>query len=261
MKEYQIRRKKHEKIATATGLTVTVAGHVCALILVCNSGLKYLDPPLPEESFVLDFIEEVETDPTPEKKGRQPKADEVDLEKPIELIQKSESPNVSQKPNLTPETKPDAFGDVETPAPEPKEEPKLDPRAAFPGMAKKDTTLTAPHSAESAGAKFKAGQPDGNANTAKTEGVANARVKGRNTIGTMPRPSYGSQASGKVVVNIWVNQYGAVQKAVPGGDGTTVTDATLWNAARKAAMETKFNMDAGAPALQEGTITYIFNLK
>lgn len=261
MKEYQIKRNRHEKLATVTGIALTVAGHACALALVCCSGLKYLDPPLPEESFVLDFIEEAELDPTPEKKGRQPMADEVDLEKPIELIQKSEAPTVSQKPNLTTETKTDSFGDVETPAPEPKEEPKLDPRAAFPGMAKKDTTLTAAHAAENESAKFKAGQSDGNANVAKTEGVANARVKGRNTIGTMPRPSYGSQASGKVVVNIWVNQYGAVQKAVPGGDGTTVTDATLWNAARKAAMETKFNMDAGAPALQEGTITYIFNLK
>ena len=72
---------------------------------------------------------------------------------------------------------------------------------------------------------------------------------------------YTSQESGKVVVKIWVDQYGKVQKAVPGVEGTTVTDKALWTAAKNAAMETGFNMSASAPALQEGTITYIFNLK
>ena len=62
-------------------------------------------------------------------------------------------------------------------------------------------------------------------------------------------------------MKIWVDQYGKVQKAVPGADGTTVTDKALWTAARNAALETGFNMSANAPALQEGTITYIFNLK
>ena len=38
-------------------------------------------------------------------------------------------------------------------------------------------------------------------------------------------------------------------------------DPDLWNAARNAAMNTRFNTDAGAPALQEGTITYKFILK
>jgi hypothetical protein len=52
-----------------------------------------------------------------------------------------------------------------------------------------------------------------------------------------------------------------VKKAVPGASGTTVTDKELWNAARKAAMEAHFNVNGEAPALQEGTITYIFKLK
>ena len=72
---------------------------------------------------------------------------------------------------------------------------------------------------------------------------------------------YNVQESGTVVVNIWVDNYGNVAKAVPGGDGTTVTNQALWTAARKAALETHFNMSADAPAMQEGTITYIFNLK
>ena len=79
--------------------------------------------------------------------------------------------------------------------------------------------------------------------------------------GTLPRPSYPVQATGTVVVDIWVDNYGNVQKAVAGAEGTTVTDKDLWNAARKAALGAHFNMSAEAPAMQKGTITYIFRLK
>ena len=87
---------------------------------------------------------------------------------------------------------------------------------------------------------------------------ANAKLAGRTVNGTLPRPSYEGQESGKVVVDIWVDNYGNVQKAVAGAEGTTVTDKTLWQAARKAALGAHFNMSAGAPALQKGTITYNF---
>jgi TonB family protein len=128
-------------------------------------------------------------------------------------------------------------------------------------MAKKDTTLTAPHGAASSSDNFKAGQPDGNTNKGKTEGKPNAHVKGRNTVGNIPRPAYNVQESGVVVVDIWVDNYGNVVKAVPGGDGTTTLNSSLNTAARNAAMETHFNMSADAPAMQQGTISYYFNLK
>lgn len=131
------------------------------------------------------------------------------------------------------------------------ESPATDTRALFPGMAARDTAAVEKTSDEESGTD----------NTEGKAGRPNARVKGRNTIGSIPRPVYNVQESGTVVVNIWVDNYGNVAKAVPGGDGTTVTNQALWAAARKAALETHFNMSADAPALQEGTITYIFNLK
>jgi TonB family protein len=202
--------------------------------------------------------EEVEIDPI---FGREPQGEEVDLEKDVELVQKSESPNQSLAENLTPATKPDDFGDVETPEPPREEEPKLDPRASFPGMSQKENSATTPHSASEATEGFKAGQPDGNTREGKTEGSANAHVKGRNVVGSLPRPTYASQTEGTVVVRVKVDQYGNVTEAIPGAEGTTVTDKTLWNAARNAAMKAHFNMDAHAPAMQSGTITYIFKLK
>ena len=74
----------------------------------------------------------------------------------------------------------------------------------------------------------------------------------------MPVPSYDGTVSGTVVVQVWVDNYGQVQKAVAGVEGTTISDQAIWQAARKAALGAHFNMSADAPALQEGTITYMF---
>jgi len=260
MKEYLREREQRQRAATIWGLVLTAGLHVGAAALCSFSGLTYLWPPPQEETFVIDFSEEEEI-PVKKDRGIRPRSENPDKTKPEELIQRSESPYTASKQNLTPETKPDDFGDVDTPAPEPKEEPKIDPRASFPGMAKKDTSLTSPHSAEQASNLFKAGQADGNAKKNVTEGRPNAHLEGRSVDGAIPSPGYKVQESGRVIVTIWVDNYGNVKNAVAGADGTTVTDKTLWEAARKAALKTHFTMSAEAPALQKGSITYNFYLK
>lgn len=262
MQPYQRTREKREKNANVSGLLLTLGVHALALVVLLTSGLRYLDPPPPERTTLLiEFEEEIQEEkPLPTMIGREPQAEEVDLTRDVELVQKAESPHVNDKPNVTPATKPDPHGDVEVPTPK-VEEPKLDPRASFPGMSKKENDATTPHSASEASEGFKAGQPDGNTRDGKTEGSANAHVKGRNVVGSLPRPSYNSQLEGIVVVQVKVDQYGNVTEAIAGAEGTTVTDKTLWSAARNAAMKAHFNMDANAPAIQTGTITYIFRLK
>jgi TonB family protein len=188
--------------------------------------------------------------------GRQPQAEEIDLSKPVELVQRSESPHKSDKPAKTAQAKPDSHGDVETPAP--KED--INKNALFPGMSKKDSS-NAPHSASDPSAGFKAGHPKGNTSNGKADGVPNARLKGRNVLGALPKPDYTVQDEGTVVVEIWVNKSGNVTKALAGAQGTTVSNPTLWAAARVAAMKTHFNQSVDAPELQQGTITYIFKLK
>ena len=127
-------------------------------------------------------------------------------------------------------------------------------------MSKKDSSL-APHGSTDPSAEFKAGHPKGNTSTGKVDGTPNAHLKGRNVLGALPRPDYTVQDEGKVVVEIWVDNYGNVTKATAGAQGTTVNNSTLWAAARAAAMKAHFNQSADAPALQQGTITYIFKLK
>ncbi len=261
MQPYQRIRGKREKTATATGVIATLGVHALALVVLLTSGLKYLDPPPPERSSLLiEFEEEVlDNKPLITRVGRQPQAEEIDLTREVDLVQKAESPVVDQQPNVTPQAQPDAHGDVEVPAPP--AETEIDRKALFPGMGKKDNSAANPHSASEAAEGFKAGQPDGNTPEGKTEGSANAHVKGRNVVGTLPKPSYGTQTEGIVVVQVKVDQYGTVTEAVPGAEGTTATDKNLWAAARNAALKAHFNMDANAPAVQTGTITYIFKLK
>ena len=263
MQPYLRTRQEQDRRARVSGLVVTIAVHALAVVFCLTAGLKYLDPPPPETSFLIDFEEEVQEPekPVQARVGRQPQAEEVDPTQPVELVQKAESPYVSDRPNKTPATKPDTHGDVEVPTPPQKEEPKLDPRASFPGMSQKDDPATAPHAAKEGSEGFKAGQPDGNTKEGRTEGSANAHLQGRSVVGTLPKPSYNIQMEGIVVVQVKVDQYGQVTEAIPGAEGTTVTDKNLWNAARAAAMKAHFNVKADAPVLQVGTITYKFKLQ
>ena len=229
-------RENSERKGVLTGVVMTAVLHLCALALVSFTGLKYIYPPPQERAMLIDFTDEPAA-LVEEQYGTEPQAEEVNLDEAVRLVQQSSSPEVADRENLTPET------------------------AACPGMARKDTTLTAAHAAADSSALFKAGQAAGNTASGRTDGKPNAHVQGRSTVGNIPRPVYNVQESGIVVVNIVVDNYGNVVRAVPGGDGTTVLDKTLYAAARNAAMDTHFNMSADAPAMQEGTITYYFNLK
>lgn len=256
MKQYLREREKEAKVSTTTGIVLTVAVHLVVLLSCAFTGLKYIYPPPEEQTFLIDFEEEPQQPVRRQLRGRQPQAEEVDRTKPVELIQRSESPVKSDKPNKTAEAKPDSHGDVEVPAP--KEE--INKNALFPGMSKKDSSL-APHGSTNPSAEFKAGQPKGNTSSGKADGTPNAHLKGRSVLGSLPHPSYSVQDEGIVVVDIWVDNYGNVTKAVAGGQGTTVNNASLWAAARAAAMKSHFNQSSDAPALQQGTITYVFKLK
>ena len=189
--------------------------------------------------------------------GTRPRAEEPS--KKINLVQQSEAQNLGTKTNEAQEATVGDKGDVEVPEPPRKEINKRALFSAANNKTQKDTL--AAQTAREVTDALKAGHALGNTKTGETTGEPKANLKGRTHNGTLPRPSYPVQASGTVVVDIWVDNYGTVQKAVPGAEGTTVTDKDLWNEARRAAMRASFNMSADAPAMQKGTITYIFKLK
>ena len=253
-------RERQEKISKVTGIVLTVAVHLCIAVFGVFTGLKYIYPPPEEKSILIDFSEDRPLKPRQVKTGTQPRAVNADPKKDIELVQSSEAQHQGTKLNEAPEATTGPDGDVEVP--EPPREKEINRRALFhsaDNTTDKDTL--AAQTAEKVSDALKAGHAQGNTKTGKTSGEPNAKLAGKAVLGTLPNPKFPVQNSGVVVVEIWVDNYGEVKKAVPGAEGTTVTDQKIWNEARKAAMESHFNMDATAPALQKGTITYIFRLR
>ncbi len=75
-----------------------------------------------------------------------------------------------------------------------------------------------------------------------------------------PKPNYTCNEQGIVAVQISVDQNGNVISANPGIRGTTNAAKCLLEQAKIAAMNTKWQADAAAPAKQVGKIIYSFNL-
>jgi hypothetical protein len=74
----------------------------------------------------------------------------------------------------------------------------------------------------------------------------------------LPVPVYKCQGSGVVVVNIVVDQQGRVVQTETEKPGKTANEICLADAAKSAAIKTRFNSDYDAPVRQTGSITYQF---
>ena len=251
-------QNKDSRNSVLTGVFLTVVVNAGLAVVLATSGFTYLDPPPPDKEQILIEFEEVEVEkPKQKRDGTKPRAEVPSKE--INLVQQSQAQNLGTKTNQAEEATVGDKGDVEVPEPPRKEINKRALFSAANNKANKDTL--AAQTAREVTDALKAGHALGNTKSGETSGEPKANLKGRTLNGSLPRPSYPVQANGTVVVKIWVDNYGIVQKAIAGAEGTTVTDKDLWNAARKAAMGASFNMSADAPAMQEGTITYIFKLK
>lgn len=254
--EEQYRQKFN---ASAFGAVLTL-GINLGLIMTCSfSGLKYIYPPPEEKSLLIEFEEQQAPKITVKKYGREPSAEEADPKNKLEFVQKSKAQYKGTKQNLAKASTVGPEGDVDVP--EPPREEEIDSRSLFHSAHNTDKDTLAAQTAREVSDALKAGHAKGNAEDSRIEGVPTARVKGRSTVGVPPKPSYGIQAEGTVVVEIWVDKQGSVIRAIPGADGTTATKNELWNAARKAALNTKFDVSPDSPEQMKGTITYIFKLK
>jgi len=107
------------------------------------------------------------------------------------------------------------------------------------------------------------GNPFGNPNatnhvgTPGNGGGPSFSLKGRSSK-SLPKPDYNSKEQGTVVVKIWVNNNGEVNRVEAGQRGTTTSDRSLWKQAENAALRARFSPDPDAPEDQTGSITYKF---
>ena len=78
---------------------------------------------------------------------------------------------------------------------------------------------------------------------------------------SLPAPEYKQQVEGTVVVSVTVDKDGRVTQAEAGVKGSTTLDDVLLEAAKRAALQARFDRKPDAPAFQKGTISYKFRLQ
>ena len=146
--------------------------------------------------------------------------------------------------------------------PEP-EKPKVNPLSLYPAKGNTDNSKNNEGITNGKGNQGNpSGSPDSkNYTNAMSTGAGIVPNLNGRVATSLPIPEYRSQEEGQVVVNIWVDKDGNVTQAEAGAKGSTTTDPTLLNAAKKAALQAKFNIKSDAPILQKGSITYKFRLQ
>jgi protein TonB len=87
----------------------------------------------------------------------------------------------------------------------------------------------------------------------------NYNLAGRKVLST-PKEQPDCHEEGRVVVRVQVDNNGNVIAALAGVKGTTNSAPCLFKPAIEAALRTQWNADLAAPSIQEGTIIYTFSL-
>lgn len=249
--------KKHktEKKAKIIGALLATGFHLFLGVFFVSTGIKTIYPPPEDKGLLIEFIQEEQV-PVRVMASNEPRVENPDPLEEIRLVQRSQSAIEGSAENTGEESTLGEDGEIEQYEPP---RPVINKRALFPSASNADSTDSQKSKEKSN--DLEAGHPSGNTENGSTEGTPQARLEGRSVMGSLPEPEYKVNKSGKVIVKIKVDQYGKVIGAIPGAEGTTVQNKVLWEASRKAALEARFNLSSSAPAVQEGTITYIFRLK
>jgi TonB family protein len=190
-----------------------------------------------QETLTQDY-EEAASIPPKKKKGKRKK------EKPT---QNATQQRTTQHLDDTPQK----------PAEKPRE---VNRNALFPGQS-----AAASQGESSSATSGNEGSPDGSPRSPNSAGsglgeISGASLAGRSLSGNLPEPDYRIQQSGRVIVRIKVDRDGNVVEAEARQEGSTIMDATLYEAAERAARRAKFSSSSNGPLFQNGIITYVFKL-
>jgi len=261
---------KHKKKAFIEATIVMIL----LIFLMFISGLKYLDPP-PETGIAVNFgtsdLGSGKIQPqhnTPPKPVKVKKTESTSTPDPKEKVL---TQDIEDAPVIK-QTKKKKKKTTTTKTSKPKEEkPKPD----------KSITDILNNVENAPGDKTNNSSGEGNDNTSGDKGdvsgnpndsgyygnggsggggSGNYRLGNRKAL-TKPKPDFECNEQGIVVVKIYVDAQGYVKKAQAGVRGTTNPAPCLLNAAKRAALKTKWSPDPKAPALQIGKIIYNFKIR
>ena len=255
-----------------TGAIASIAVHAALLLLFLLLSVivhPEIVPFTPDKEFIA-----VELSPPPKVHARMGNdrvtPDKVN-EKPVQqapptvkVSDKIREPKANNKPDTKPVTAGDK-GDVERHEPP---QPQVNEKALFRSTTTGEDDGNERNKIKDNSLYNGSGKNDEPTRTANTqtgfttsENGVSFSLQGRSVSGGFPKPAYNVQKSGKVVVEICVDQNGNVTSARAIQKGSTIADNTLWKAAEDAARKTRFNVDTNAANSQMGTITYVFTLK
>lgn len=238
------RERRNKTIALAVTVLVHAAVAVLLLLMAFTTPL-----PLPGEAGV-----------------------EVNLGMYNQSMGNTQPPKPTEPVAEQPAPKPQMADDVikqdteETPAideqkPVEKPQPVVNQKALF--KPRKNDVPTASQGAT--GQQGDQGNPNGTAGSDSYTGQGGSGGGPSYSLGNrsakhLPSPDTNFSEEGKVVVDIWVDRDGHVRKTEI-GKGTNITNATMREMARNAAMSAVFTPDSNAAELQKGTITYNFIIR
>ena len=240
-------------------LLATLAAQALLLLLLLLTGFAPQLPLPGEQGIAISFGREdaVNTRPRPAMQRSTPSSPSI----PDNPAPQPEESTLTQDFEDAPTLKPKAVKNPTAVAPATREKPatkepenhqQVDQSALFPGRPAQESDKEAESDTEN-----RAGTARGNG--AQGHGIS-YNLNGRSAL-QLPQPDYPKQRGGRVVVKVLVNRNGAVVKAEPGEPGSTTFDQSLLEAAKKAALSTRFDVKSDAPEFQTGSITYIFQLK
>jgi len=272
--------KKHKK-----GILGTIAFHGILVILILSFGFSTPLPLPAEKGIMINFgntqdaagateleksTERAKVQKQQKESRSKPKQQEQQETEGVVTQDHEEAPAVEEKKESqeTAEKQPEPQPDPEEKKQEEKKaqtepEREVDENALYPGKSNEESGDSEGETEGEGNQGRESGTPysDNHADVdSKGMGNMNYSLSGRNPE-SLPKPEYNYQVEGKVVVEITVDKYGNVTKAVSGVKGSTTLNDNLLKAAKKAALNAKFDRDPNAPAYQKGTITYFFRLQ
>ncbi len=271
--------KKHKK-----GILGTIAFHGILAILILSFGFSTPLPLPAEKGIMINFgntqdaagatelersteraeVQKQQEESRPEpKQQEQQEAEDVITQDHEEAPAVEEKKETQEKEEKQPEPKPDPQEKQEETKEQTEPEREVNENALYPGKSSEESGESEGETEGEGNQGRESGTPysDNHADVdSKGMGNMNYSLSGRNPE-SLPKPEYNYQVEGKVVVEITVDKYGNVTKAVSGVKGSTTLNDNLLEAAKKAALNAKFDRDPNAPAYQKGTITYYFRLQ
>lgn len=268
--------KQEQKKNRRKALMSTLIIHGALLILFLFVGLTYYDPK-PEDGILINFgnsetgsgeVYEAPSSGSPQNQSSQPVESQEVLTQDIE-----DAPSIEQSNTTSTPVEPDPEPQETTENPQETENQEIPDKPDPKPSESLQNLLNNAASSQSGGQGITDGAGDQGAedgdpnsnnytgNGGGGSGDGNYLLGNRKAL-AKPKPSP-CEASGRVVVKIYVDRNGKVIKAVPGervpnGPASNTADVCLYDQARRAAERTTWETDRDAPLRQTGYIVYNF---